>query len=73
MSGALAKRVFARKVRRVGFDDYQVMDRSPFGLEHAAKFPLFTLGLIELMRNLITAKRQEQIVVSITVTTRKPQ
>lgn len=72
MSGALAERVFAQKVIRVGFDDLQFLERSPFGLDQAAQFPLFTPDLIELMRKLIPAVRQDAIAVSVTVTARKP-
>ena len=72
MSGALAERVFAQKVSRVGFEAFQVVDRAPFGLEDAARFPLFTPDLIDLMRKLIPVERQKAIAVSITLTASRP-
>ncbi len=58
-------------MRRVGFEDVEVLDRSPFSLEDAAEYPLFTPDLLALMRKLIPAEQQGQVAVAITVTARK--
>lgn len=73
MSGALAERVFANKLEKVGFADLEILERQPFGLEDAARFPLFTPDLIELMRELIPESRQDEVAVSVTLTARKPE
>ncbi len=72
MSGALAERVFADKLDKVGFADVQVVERRPFGLGDAARYPLFTPDLIELMRRLIPPARHDEVAVSITLTATRP-
>jgi hypothetical protein len=49
VSGALAERVFAEKLERAGFVDVWVGGHQPYGIDDAAKYPLFTPELIELM------------------------
>jgi hypothetical protein len=58
-------------MNRVGFDNVQVLNRSAFGLDHTAQYPLFTPDLIDLIHKLIPAERQERVAVSVTVTPRK--
>ena len=72
MSGALAERVFARKIAKVGFVDLAVAARQPFGLADAARYPLFTPDLIDLMRRLLPAEQHAEVAVAVTVTARKP-
>lgn len=72
MSGALAERVFAHKLERVGFTGVTVVDRRPFGLADAARYPLFTPDLIELMGRLIPGDRHGEVAMSVIVTARKP-
>ena len=72
MSGALAERVFVHKMANVGFDPVHVLERQPFGLAHAARYPLFTPGLIDLMHRLIPADRQDEVAVAVTVSAHKP-
>lgn len=72
MSGALAERVFVHKLERVGFTDVTVADRRPFGLADAARYPLFTPDLIELMGRLIPEDRHGEVAMSVIVTARKP-
>jgi arsenite methyltransferase len=72
VSGALAERVFAHKLAKVGFTGLVVRERRPFGLEDAARYPLFTTDLIELMRTLLPPERQAEVAVAVTVTARKP-
>jgi arsenite methyltransferase len=73
VSGALAERVFAHKLTKVGFTDLLVRERRPFGLEDAARYPLFTPDLIELMRTLLPLERRAEVAVAVTVTARKPE
>lgn len=73
MSGALAERVFAKKLGKVGFRDVELLDRKPFGIEEAALFPLFTPELIALMRKLIPVERQGRVATSLIVRARKPR
>lgn len=72
MSGALAERVFAKKLEKVGFIDIQVVERHPFGLADAVDYPLFTPDLIELMRELLGPEQQEEVATGITVRAVKP-
>ena len=72
MSGALAERVFADKLEAVGFTDLVVVDRRPFGLRDAARYPLFTPDLIELMHRLLPEERRDQVAIAITATVVKP-
>jgi arsenite methyltransferase len=68
----MAERVFARKLQKVGFTDVTVGNRIPFGVEHAALFPLFTPDLLALMRRLIPAERQGCVATSVIARGRRP-
>ena len=72
MSGALAERVFAHKIEKAGFTGAEVLERHPFGLEDAARYPLFTPELIDLMRRLLPEPQQAEVAVAVTVAARKP-
>ena len=72
MSGALAERVFADKIEKVGFTDLDFIERRPFGIDDVARIPLFTPDLIELMRDLLPVDQHDQVAVSVTLTARKP-
>ena len=72
MAGALAERVFVDKLTGVGFEDPQVHERRPFGLEDAARYPLFTPDLVRLMRELLPPDRQQEVAVAVTISARKP-
>lgn len=72
MSGALAERVFAHKLAKVGFTDVEVLERQPFGLADASRYPLFTEELIALMRRLLSEEEQAEVAVAVTVAARKP-
>lgn len=72
MSGALAERVFVKKLQNVGFVDVEVVERHPFGLAHAAHYPLFTPDLIDLMTRLLTPERQAEVATTVTVRAAKP-
>ncbi len=68
MSGALAERVFARKMANVGFANISVVERQPFGLTDVARYPLFTPDLIELMRYLLPPDRHVEVAIAVTMT-----
>jgi hypothetical protein len=72
VSGALAERVFALKLGNVGFVDTQVLDRRPFGLDDAGRYPLFTPDLITLMDDLLPPERRDQVAVAVTLTAHRP-
>ena len=72
MSGALAERVFAHKIASVGFRRIEVLERHPFRLDDATRYPLFTPDLIVLMRRLLPAEQQDEVAVAVTVSAHKP-
>ena len=67
MSGALAERAFAAKLRKVGFADVWIGEKVPYGIDQAALYPLFTAELVRLMRRLIPADRHGADAVSVVV------
>jgi hypothetical protein len=73
VSGALAERVFARKMLNVGLRDVEVVERRPFGLTDVARYPLFTPDLIELMRRLLRAEQRAQVAVAVTMSAVRPE
>lgn len=72
MSGALAERVFAHKITKVGFTDLTILERRRFSIDDAGRYPLFTDDLIELMRELLPPDRHDDVATSVTLTARKP-
>lgn len=72
MAGALAERVFVEKVLGVGFCDARVVERRSFGLADAARYPLFTPDLVELMAELLSPAQQAEVAMAVTMTAAKP-
>ena len=72
MSGALAERAFAAKLRKVGFANVWIGEKVPYGIDQAALYPLFTSDLVDLMRRLIPQERQERVAISVIVKAAKP-
>jgi hypothetical protein len=72
VSGALAERVFAEKLGRAGFVEIWVGGHQPYGIEDAARYPLFTPELIEVMRTTISSDRQAHVATGVIVKARKP-
>ncbi len=70
MAGALTERDFVAKLEKAGFDTIEVVSREPLGIDQLALYPLFTSDLLDLMRRLIPAERQERVAVAIVVTAR---
>lgn len=72
MAGALAERVFAHKITKAGFTDLRVLDRRPFSIDEAERYPMFTPDLIELMRTLLPPEQHDDLATVITVVAHKP-
>jgi len=72
VSGALAERVFAEKLERAGFVDVWVGGHRPYGIDDAAKYPLFTPELIAIMRRTISPDRQDHVATGVIVKARRP-
>ncbi len=67
VAGALEEDDFVRQLERAGFADVEVVDREPLSVDDCALYPLFTDEVIELMRNLIPADKQQQVAISVVV------
>ena len=61
----MAERVFARKLEKVGFAAVWIGDHTPYGVDRAALYPLFTGEILDLMRELIPVERQDAVAVSV--------
>ena len=70
MAGALTERDFVAKLERVGFTDIEIVERSPMGVDDCSLYPLFTTDVLDLMRTLIPAQRQQTIGTAIVVRAR---
>lgn len=67
VSGALAEDDFVRKLEKAGFEEVEVLSREPLSVDDCALYPLFTAEVIELMRKLLTAEKQQEVAVSVVV------
>ena len=56
----------------MGFIDVWIGERTPYGVERAALYPLFTPAVIDLMRELIPPERQDAVAVSVIAKATKP-
>ena len=72
MSGAMAERVFARKMQKAGFADVWIGEKVPYGIDDAALYPLFTEDLVDLMRKVIAPDRQASVAIGVIAKARKP-
>jgi len=68
----MAERVFARKMEKVGFREVWIGERTPFGIDGAALYPLFTPDIIDLMRRLLPAERQDRVAISVIAKALRP-
>jgi len=73
VSGALAERVFATKMERVGFTNVWIGERIDFSVEDAVNYPLFTDEVVHLMRTLIPPEKQPSVAMSVIIKATKPQ
>jgi arsenite methyltransferase len=65
VSGALAERDFVKKLQKAGFIDVEVVERTPFGIDDCALYPLFDDDLIRLMRETIPPDKQDSVAISV--------
>lgn len=56
----------------MGFEQIEVLERHPFKLDDASRYPLFTPDLIHLMQKLLSPERQAEVATAITVTATRP-
>lgn len=56
----------------MGFRGVEITGRSPFGLDRAGGYPLFTPDLVAMMYDLIPVERHEQVAVSVIAKAVKP-
>jgi hypothetical protein len=68
VAGALTERDFVAKLETAGFENVEVLERSPMGV--CALYPLFTPDLLDLMRQLIPPDRQDAVGVAVVVRAR---
>jgi arsenite methyltransferase len=68
----MAERVFAGKLQRAGFTDLWVGGHQPFGIDQAARYPLFTPEILQVMRQTIPAAHQDHVATGVIVKARKP-
>lgn len=66
----MAERDFVTKLGRAGFGDIRIVERTKFGIDDTAQYPLFTDDLIELMRRKISPEQHDSIAISIVVQAR---
>lgn len=71
MAGALTERDFVDKLERAGFAEIAVHHREPVSIDDLALYPLFTTELIQLMRTLIPAERQNAVATSVVITAQR--
>jgi arsenite methyltransferase len=68
----MAERVFARKMEKAGFREISIGERTPFGINSAALYPLFTPEIIDLMRELLPPERHDRVATGVIATAHKP-
>ena len=71
MAGALTERDFVEKLEKAGFGEIEVHHREAVSVDDLALYPLFTTGLIGMMRTLIPADRQSAVATSVVITARR--
>lgn len=59
------------KLKNIGFANVQRLEEISFGLDDCAQYPVFTPGLLDVMRQHIPRERWTRIARSITFTARK--
>lgn len=72
MAGALAERVFADKLGRVGFVDVWLGAHRPVSIDEASQYPLFSDDVIQVMRATIPQDRHDRVATSVIVKARRP-
>jgi arsenite methyltransferase len=70
VAGALTERDFVAKLERAGFTNIEILERTPMGVDDCTLYPLFTTEVLDLMRTLIPAQRQQAIGTAIVIRAR---
>jgi len=71
LSGALSEVALYKGLRRAGFRDVAIEPLGNFGVEECALYPLFNEAILDLLRSLVPAARQDRIAQSVLVRARK--
>lgn len=58
-------------MKNVGFDGVEILDRSPFSMEEATEYPLFTPDLIDLMQRLLSPGQRQEVATVVTLKAHK--
>jgi hypothetical protein len=67
----MAERAFAGKLERAGFAGVWVGGHRPFGIDEAARYPLFTPEVIGVMRRTIPPGHHDHVATGVIVKARK--
>jgi SAM-dependent methyltransferase/quercetin dioxygenase-like cupin family protein len=73
VAGALAEDAFLHKLARAGFEGAEVVYRAPLSIDDCALYPLFSDGVIRLMRTLIPVEHQAQVAVAVVIKAQLPE
>jgi hypothetical protein len=65
--------VLLKKFFNVGFVDVEVAERTAFGLDDIARYPLFAPDFLQFLRDAIPSARHPELVFSIAVKATKPE
>jgi hypothetical protein len=65
--------VLLKKLFNVGFVDIKVVERTPFGLDDIARYPLFTPDFLRFLHDAIPPVRHRELVFSIAITASRPE
>jgi hypothetical protein len=65
--------VLLKKLFNVGFADIEVAERTAFGLDEIARYPLFAPEFLQFLRDAIPSARHRELVFSIAVKASKPE
>jgi len=72
LSGALSEMALYKGLRRAGFREVGIEPIEPFGIAECALYPLFSEGLLDLLRTRVPPDRHDRIAQSVFVHARKP-
>jgi hypothetical protein len=65
--------VLLKKFFNVGFEEIDVVERTPFGLEDLSRYPLFAPDFLDFLRRVVPSERHRELVYSITIVAQKPR
>jgi hypothetical protein len=65
--------VLLKKFFNVGFAEIEVAERTAFGLDEIARYPLFAPDFLQFLRDAIPSARHRELVFSIAVKASKPK